>query len=124
VVDLRVANRMHQIDQCGPVVQIKAILPTLIITADGERYSRSHMKPASEGRYSARELVRADDDRVLCVRGRQHLTDVARVAANLADLPRTDPMDIVAALTRIVAFANEARKEYAAVLAGQPEEKI
>jgi hypothetical protein len=119
VVDLRSTGRIHDVDRCGPVVQVKTITQTLVITTDGERYSRSYLKPTSEGRYSSRQLVRADDDRVLCVRGRQVLRDVANMAQNLADLPRKDPADIVGALTAIVTTADKARRNYAALLAGE-----
>lgn len=127
VVDLFVNGRPNGVpNRCGPVVQIKTITQNLVFTTEGERYSRSHMKPVSEGRYSARELVRADDDRVLCVRGREVLASVARVAGNLADLPRTDPADITAALARLVVVADDGRRRYAAILAGKPapEERV
>jgi hypothetical protein len=114
VVDLRVNGRPNGVpDQCGPVVQVKTVTRTLVITSDGEKYSRNYLRPISEGRYSARQLVRATDDRVLCVRGRAVLDEMARTARNLADLPRTDPMDIMAALARLVAAAGDARSEYA-----------
>lgn len=120
VVDLRVNGRPNGVpDKCGPVVQVKTITQTLVITTDGEKYSRNYLKPINEGRYSARQLVRADDDRVLCVQGQASLEKVARVARNLADLPHTDPMDILAAFARLVITAGDARTEYARLLASK-----
>jgi hypothetical protein len=119
VVDYRTAARMHDRDVCGPVVQIKTITTNLIITTEGEKYSREHLTPASEGRYSSRRLVPARDDRVLCVKGRNALEHIARYARNLADLPRTDPADITAALASLVTVSDGARRGYAELLAGK-----
>ncbi len=116
VVDLRSTGRAHDVDRCGPVVQVKTITETLVITTDGEKYSRNYLRPISEGRYSARQLVPARDDRVLCLRGRWHLDQVARVTRNLADLPRTDPADIIAAMNQIITVASEARRDYLGML--------
>jgi hypothetical protein len=122
VVDLRSTGKTYDVDRCGPVVQVKTITQTLVITTDGEKYNRLFLTPVSEGRYSSRQLVRASDDRVLCVQGRLTLEAVARVARNLADLPRTDPADITAALARVVNVADQARRSYADLLAGKTTE--
>ena len=122
VVDLFVNGRPNGApNRCGPVVQIKTITENLVITTEGEKYSRQHLTPLREGRYSARQLVRADDDRVLCVQGRIELDGVARTARNLADFPQTQPEDILSALTRLVRVADEARRSYASRLAGRDE---
>jgi hypothetical protein len=121
-VDLRSTGRSFEPDRCGETVTVYRITQTMVITSDGERYSRTHLKPISEGRYSPRQLVRADDDRVLCVRGRRLLAQVASVARNLADLDCKDPADISAALAQIVMAADTARREYADLLAGKKME--
>lgn len=119
VVDLRSTGRMHEPDRCGEVVTVKRVTDTLVITSDGEKYNRRHLTPHSEGRYSPRRLVSARDDRVLCVRGRKLLAEVARVAANLAAIDRRDPADIAGALAALTRQADEARRAYADVLAGK-----
>lgn len=109
--------RPYDSDRVGEPVTVHRVTQTLVITSDGEKYSRNHLTPVSEGRYSNRQLVRANDDRVLCVRGRTLLAGVARVARNLADLDRRDPADITAALAQLVVTADDARRKYAALLA-------
>lgn len=96
-------------DRAGDVVTVKDVLTTLVITSDGERYARIGLHPISEGRYSARKLVPATDPRVLVVRGRDHLTEMARLTDNLAKLDYKTPEDVVAALMRIVAATMASR---------------
>jgi hypothetical protein len=107
-VDLR-SGGPTRAGMCGEVVTVKTVTDTIVVTSDGERYSRVHLAPISEGRHSDRRLVPAHDDRVLCVHGRRMLRDVAQLAANLSAIDRRDPADIVAALAQIATAATGAR---------------
>lgn len=111
-VDLRSSGNSWDPDRCGEEVTVKTVTETLVITSDGERYSRAHLTPISEGRYSSRKLVPAGDDRVLCVRGRTALRQVAQLANNLVGIDHKDPMAYVGALAEISRAAVEARADF------------
>jgi hypothetical protein len=110
-VDLRTNGRANgRPDQVGQTVTVKNVLTTIVITSDGERYNRSTLKPITEGRYSGRQLVPASDNRVLVVRARSQLSEVAATAGNLAELDHRKPEDVVTALARISRAAYEAHR--------------
>lgn len=116
-VELRTSHHSWERDQVGPIVTVEAITHTLVITSDRGKYNRDGLFPTGEGRQSARRLVPASDDRVLCVLGRTYLAEVAKVADSLAKLDRKDPMDIVAAFAQIVSAAGDARRRFIALTA-------
>jgi hypothetical protein len=116
-VEFRAAGRTWEADSIGTPTTIKTITTTLVITSDGARYNRDGLFPVSEGRQSARRLVPPADERVLCVQGRARLRELARQVANLADLERKDPMDIVAAFAQIIAATGQARSEFISLTA-------
>lgn len=116
-VELRSAARSWEIDAIGPAVRVKTITSTLVITSIGTKYNRKGLFPISEGQQSARRLVPATDDRVLCVQGRSHLAELARQTENLARLERKDPMEVVAAFAQIISAASEARRKFIALTA-------
>ncbi len=116
-VDLHRTGKVYDADRIGQTVTVKRVTETLVITSDGERYNRRHLVPVGHDRYAARKLVPANDDRVLCVRGRTHVAELARVVDNLARIDRKDPADHLAALAQIGAAAREAYAAFARELA-------
>jgi hypothetical protein len=116
-VDLRLAKRSYELNQCGDVVTVKAVMTTIVLTSDGERYNRASLKPVTEGRFSNRELVPFSDVRVLVVQARERLAEVATLADNLAKLPEhRTPEDILAGLARIIMAASEARRQVVEIM--------
>lgn len=115
--EFRAGARSWEQDSVGPTVRIRQITQTLIITSDGGRYNREGLFPLNEGRQSARRLVPATDDRVLCVLGRRSLAEVARQVENLSRLERKDPMEIVAAFAQIISAAADARRDFISLTA-------
>jgi hypothetical protein len=111
-VEFRAGARSWEQDSAGSVVRVKTITSTLVITSDGGKYNRDGLFPINEGRQSARRLVPAVDERVLCVRGRRQLGEVARQVENLSRIERKDPMEIVAAFAQIISTAADARREF------------
>lgn len=108
-VDLRHSGKVGSQDRCGETVTVKRITQTMVITSNGEKYNRERLHPIHEGQYSDRELVPANDPRVLIIKGRQHLTTLADVARNLAEYDHRTPDDIVTALTQLVRAAMDSR---------------
>jgi hypothetical protein len=118
-VDLRTNGRPGGVPmRIGATVTVKAILTTIVLTSDGERYNRGSLKPVSEGRYSDRTLVPAGDDRVLIVKGREHLETLAGTVTNLAKLDHRKPEDIVQALAQIIVAAGLSRRAVIELMAG------
>lgn len=116
-VDLRTNGRPNgRPDRAGDVVTVKAITASMVLTSDGERYNRASLKPVSEGRYSDRQLVPPSDLRVLVVRGRAHLVEVARLADNISKLDHDAPEDILAGLARIIMAASDARRQVVEIM--------
>jgi hypothetical protein len=113
-VDLRKTKGGRNL--CGEVVTVKDITTTLVITSDGERYNRARLHPASEGRYSDRELVPATDPRVLVVKSHEHLDAVAQLAVNLSRLDYRRPEDVVASLAQILGAAHMSWREVIALM--------
>lgn len=109
VVDLKVSSGSWDRDRVGPMVTVKTVTTTLVITTDGEKYNRGGLFPIAEGRHSDRVLIPVWDDRAICVAGRLALANIAQLSQNLAALNRTDPADIVAAYNQIAAAATESR---------------
>lgn len=116
-VELIAADQPWRHDRVGPIVTVTTITQTLVITGDNAKYNRDGLFPVNEGRQSARRLVPANDDRVLCVLGRNRLNEVATIANSLARLDRKDPMDIIAALAQIISMAADARRRFIALTA-------
>jgi hypothetical protein len=104
-VDLRKAKYSYDQDRCGETITVKRITATMVITSDGGRYNRDRLHPVSEGRYSDRVLVPATDPRVLVIKGREHLTALAKMADNLARLDIKAPEDVVAAISQLITAA-------------------
>lgn len=122
-IELRHSTRIHQLDGLSAPVVIRQITETIVVTSDGERYSRKSLTPISEGRYSDRTLVQPHDDRVLCVQGREVLAVLARTTDNLAKVERTDPADVFAALSQVAATASRAVAGYRALMRDATEAK-
>ncbi len=122
-VELRHSGKVHEPDRAGEAVQVKRVTQTLVITSDGARYSRAYLRPVSEGRYSDRSLVAATDDRVLCVRGRELLAEVARTATNLAGVERSKPEDVAAALAQLAAAGRDAYARFGQAMAAASRER-
>jgi hypothetical protein len=111
-IELRHSGKVHEADRVSVPVTVQRVTATMVVTSDGERYSRATLKPISEGRYSARTLVPVTDDRVLCVRGREALAELARLTDNLARLDRANPIDFMGAFAQIQGAAEAARKAH------------
>src|ERR1041384_2351976 len=124
-VEFRAAGRTWEADSIGTPTTIKTITTTLVITSAGARstpaggpgYKREACSRVGEGGQPPRRLVPPADERVLCVQGRARMRELARQVANLADLERKDPMDIVAAFAQIIAATGQARSEFISLTA-------
>lgn len=122
-VDLRSAARSWDRDAIGGETTVKTVTQTLVITATGAKYHRSTLTPVNEGPHSARHLVRPTDDRVLCVRGRLMLADIASRVENLANLHHKDPAEYISAFAQVIAEGAEARKDFLALTRAASKER-
>lgn len=122
-IELRHSGKTYEPDRISVPVTVHRVTATMVVTSDGERYNRATLKPVSEGRYSARTLVQPHDDRVLCVQGREVLTVLARTTGNLADVERTDPADVFAAVSQVATTASRAVIHYRALMRDATEAK-
>lgn len=109
-------------DLCGENVTVTRITATMVITSDGERYRAGGrtLYPVNHGRYSDRQLLPADDVRVLIVRGRDQLAAIARLTDNLSRLDHSTPESVLTALSQIIVTATGARKAVVQLLGGDP----
>lgn len=115
-VDFRRGRRSYERDRAGKDVTVSRLTQTMVITSDGERYNRGTLKPVSEGHYSDRELVPAYDPRVLAVRARDELAEVARQITNLAAIEHKTAEDVVGALAQAMGAANDGRRSVLALM--------
>lgn len=115
-VDYRHARGMVIRERVGEDVTVSNITQTMVITSDGERYNRGTLKPVSEGRYSDRELVPACDPRVLAVRARTELAEVARQVTNLAAIEHKTAEDVAGALSAVMVAAAASRGRVLALM--------
>jgi hypothetical protein len=113
VVDLRLGSITGRV---GLTVTVERVTASLVVTSDGERYHLNTLRPVSEGSGSARQLVRATDDRVLIVRGHERLAAVARTADNLAKIDHQRPEDVLSAFAQIIMAASVARHAFAELM--------
>lgn len=125
-VDLRVAARSWDSDSIGPEMTVHAVTTTVVITNTGAKYHRAGLTPINEGPQSARRLVSSTDPRVLCIRGRRLMADLANRVENLSRMTRTDPADVIGDFSKIITAVAEARGEYIALTsaATQREQEI
>lgn len=104
----------------GPTIAatttVHQLTQTLVVTADGEKYNRQGLYPIRGGRYSDKQLRSAHDPKVLAIRARDHLREVARYADNLAKLDRRTPEDYMAALAQIIVKADDSRRAVTALM--------
>jgi GTPase SAR1 family protein len=114
-VELRWA--MYGQDSCGKTTTVTRVTDTLVITSDGRRYNRKYLQRIGEFACSDRILVPATDPRVLAIKGREHLTALARTADNLARLDHKTPEDVVAALAQLIVAAGVSRNAVIALMA-------
>jgi hypothetical protein len=116
-VDLTISHGRGQHDRASRTKHIRDVTDTLVITADGAKYNRESLTPLGQGSGSARRLVPPGDARVLAARGREHLAELASLAANLSDLNYRMPEEVIAALARVITTAHESRVALAALMA-------
>lgn len=109
-VDYRYSRTAWDRERVSESLTVERVTQTMVVTSDGERYSRTHLHPISEGRHSDRTLVPATDLRVLAVRARDRLAEVAQATTNLSKLDHRTAEDVVAALANIVAMADSNRR--------------
>jgi hypothetical protein len=116
-VELTASHGPDDRDQVGRTLRIMNVVGPWIVTDDGGKYDWEGRFPMSEGRYSARRLMATTDPRVLRVYGRSHLSALASITANIANLEHKTPEDTVAALARIIALADDSRRAMIALMA-------
>jgi hypothetical protein len=117
VVDLRQGSKAWDNDRAGSVVQVKTVTTSLVLTSDGEKYRAGGLYPIGEGLYSSRRLVAANDPRVLCIRGRDMIAEIARLADNLSKLDRKDPAEVSAALAQLAAKSGTVYQQFGRMMA-------
>jgi hypothetical protein len=110
VITVRTLEWPHR-NLLGVPTTVQKVTPTLIITADGQRWNRADRWPVIHGRNSRTRILSVHDDEVVFLRAQARLGELAQRADNLYRLNSRGPADAADRLAMLALDAARFERE-------------